>query len=312
MKRPFWILPVLLGPLTVPFSARADAGTQLMIAGTLHLVFGNAVIGVFEGLLIAWIFRLPKLKTAMIIIPANYFSAWVGMVFVESRIVQSLHLDLNNGWHWLWIMVVVTYFMTLILEWPFVAWCFRRQEHWLRKSMRANVLAQTASYVVLCGWYWMASDTSLYTKMHVVRSKELALPDNVVVYFISEKDGGVYKRTLLNPAEVKVGELHSKSGYDGLCARPSSEKDGRWDLVANVIRDGEYVGQPVEILTNLFVDTPMTRALDVALGGASNSSWQVVNAVWSIDLRAVNKTTGEKLAMGYETPFGNWSIRNAV
>ena len=57
-------LPRILGLfallVSVPLTARADAGTPLMWAGMLHLVFGNAIIGIFEGLILAWLFKLSK------------------------------------------------------------------------------------------------------------------------------------------------------------------------------------------------------------------------------------------------------------
>jgi hypothetical protein len=46
--------------LLITKNAFADAGTPLMWAGMLHLVVGNAFIGVIEGLLIASIFNVRK------------------------------------------------------------------------------------------------------------------------------------------------------------------------------------------------------------------------------------------------------------
>ena len=42
-------LPVFLCVLALPMVAMANAGTPLMWAGMLHLLFGNALIGIFEG-----------------------------------------------------------------------------------------------------------------------------------------------------------------------------------------------------------------------------------------------------------------------
>jgi len=87
------------------------------------LYSGMRLIGVGEGLLLAWLFSVPKRKTVLVMIPANYASAWVGGLFIRGAIVRALPMDLNNGWRWFWVMVVVTYVITLIIEWPFVAWC---------------------------------------------------------------------------------------------------------------------------------------------------------------------------------------------
>ena len=123
---------VLLGVIAFPRDAWANAGTTLLWAGALHLVFGNALIGVGEGLLLAWLFSVPKRKSVLVMIPASYASAWFGGFFIRGAIVHALPMDLNNGWRWFWAMVVVTYVMTLIIEWPFVAWCLRGTQDWLK------------------------------------------------------------------------------------------------------------------------------------------------------------------------------------
>ena len=51
----FWLPTIVLA--FSPAVAYADAGTPLMWASALHLPFGNAVIGVGEGLILAFLFR---------------------------------------------------------------------------------------------------------------------------------------------------------------------------------------------------------------------------------------------------------------
>jgi len=197
---------VLLGFIAFPRAVWANAGTPLLWAGMLHLAFGNALIGLGEGLLLARLFSIPKRKSVWIMILANYASAWLGGLLARGAIVHTLPLDLNNGWKWFWLMVVVTYVMTLIIEWPLVAWCLRGKQGWLKRSLAASLGVQSASYVVLFGWYWMASGTSLYTKRNIVAPADLSLPDSVFVYFIGPVDGNVYKRQLaVGAAEMIFG-----------------------------------------------------------------------------------------------------------
>ncbi len=321
---------VLFCLLAFPGSALANAGTPLMWAGMFHLVFGNALIGLCEGLLIGWLFALPKGKAVLIMIPANYLSAWAGGLFLRGTIVSSLQLDLNNGWRWFWIMVLLTYVITLVLEWPFVALCFRRAENWLARSIRANVLVQTASYVVLFAWYWMASGTSLYTKLRVTSPAELALPETVSVYFISEHDGSAYKRPLVGGTQTKVCELHSTNVNDRLFVRPTSPNNNRWDLVARLETSDRRNPRLIEVLTNVVMDAPLddrpsqttpprydgtwfTFGDAQRLASAADSPWEFRAGFWPIEgLVAKNKATGEKVHFSYETPFGAWTVRNAV
>ncbi len=301
-----------------------------MWAGMLHLAIGNALIGILEAVLIAWRFRVSRRKAAALMILANYFSAWLGGVFLNRRLLGSLDLDLNNGWRWFWIMAVFTYLLTLLLEWPFVALCFRRVEHWFARSFQANVLAQSASYSLLFGWYWLASGTSLYTELHVTSPAALCLPQNVVVYYISNKDGSVYRRPLAASEPIKVCDAHSTNSDDRLFMRPSSNGAGTWDLVARLETSGSREPELLNVLTNLAVDAALdARAANTSppkfegtsfnfgpassLGGATNTQWEFWSGFWPIEgMVAENKTAGEKLHFCYETPFGAWTVRNAV
>jgi hypothetical protein len=135
---------MVLGIVTLPSVALANAGTPLMWAGMLHLVFGNLVIGLLEGNLLAKFFGLPKGKTVGIVILANYFSAWLGGLFLRGAIVRAFPLDLNNAWLFFWAMVGLTCLITLALEFPFVALAFRRDPQWLRNSIFDPAAKQVA------------------------------------------------------------------------------------------------------------------------------------------------------------------------
>jgi len=328
-SRPLLFL-VLFGVVALPQHAWADAGTPLMWAGMIHLVFGNALIGIGEGALLAWLFSVPKGKSVAVMVLANYASAWLGGLFLRGAIVHALPMDLTNGWRWFWVMVVLTYCMTLVLEWPFIAWCFRGTQDWFRRSVRASLVVQSASYVLLFGWYWMASGTSLYTRMNIVGPADLSLPESVLVYFIAPEDGSVYCRHLAGGSEQKVFELHSTGSNDRLFVRPSTTDTSRWDLVArldNKARRGPWF---VDVLTNMLVEAApdwRSRHTDPpqyegtwfnfgevqGLGSATNGQWKFRAGFWPVGgLRASHKTTGEQVRFSYETPFGAWTVRNAV
>jgi hypothetical protein len=330
MKRHLLLFLVLLGVVAFPQHVWADAGTPLMWASMVHLVVGNALIGAGEGLLLAWLFSLPKGKCVLIMIPANYASAWIGGLFIRGAIVRALPMDLNNGWRWFWFMVVATYCMTLILEWPFVAWCFRGAKNWLKRSLLASLVVQTASYALLFGWYWMASGTSLYTEMNIVAPAKISLPASVLVYFIAPADGDVYQRLLAGGGEKKIYELHSTDNDDRLFVRPNTSDSNRWDLVARLNTKDRRDPRFIEVLTNLAVEaaadwrsthteppqyegTWFNFGEAPSLGGAVNSQWKFDSGFWPVEgLRASDKATGQQVRFSYETPFGEWTVRNAV
>jgi len=126
-----------------------------MWAGMLHLTFGNALIGIGEGLLIAGVFKLPKRRCIGWMIAANYLSAWVGGIGLN-MIAARLDWNLYCAWRLFWLFVVTTYVVTILLEWPLVALCFRKQDRKLPRTFKASLLAQSASYLLLFGWYWGA------------------------------------------------------------------------------------------------------------------------------------------------------------
>jgi hypothetical protein len=313
----------------MPISAFADAGTPLMWAGMLHMVFGNAIIGVFEGLILAKLFSLKKVKTVALLVAANYFSAWVGDLFISNAIAHALHTDLNNGWIWFWILVGVTYVLTLALEWPFVALCFRTTPNWLRRSLKGNLFIQTASYVLLFGWYWMASGTSIYTKLHVMRPDEMSLPESVLIYFISESDGNVYARPLSGGDNRKVFQLESTNENDRLVVRKSQYLTNSWDLCARLSDGDDRNPKLMEIQTAFaknavpdwhasldppqYPDTWFNFGGVARLGSAEISGWEFETGFWPIGgMYGTNSVEHRSVHFSFETPFGAWTIRNAT
>ncbi|MEN6451800.1 MAG: hypothetical protein ABFC96_15020 [Thermoguttaceae bacterium] len=327
-----WILCLAVLALALyPSMAYANAGTPLMWAGMLHLVFGNFFIGVGEGLLLALLFRRPKLACMGVMILANYFSAWVGMLFIEA-VSQRLQadLDLYNTWQWIWRLVAVTYVFTLLLEWPFVALCFRKSERWFRKSVWASLIVQSASYLVLFGWYWSASGTTLYTEMAIVQPSQLSLPDGVTLYYIADSDGDVYAWSAGQPESKRISELGSCGQNDRLFAEESTKERGRWDLVAR-LQTADPKEADYKVLLRGLTATAATETIhryrtderavatwgnlgDVPrLGAGAKSDWTFDTGFYSVEgLCGKNAKDGRRLRFSLETPFVQWSVRNAV
>jgi hypothetical protein len=316
-KRFTRILGLLALLVCIPLTARADAGTPLMWAGLLHLVFGNAIIGVFEGLLLAWIFKLRKGFCVLVMIPANYFSAWVGGLFLNQEITTHLPFDLYNAWGWFWTMVLVTYLLTLILEWPFVILCFFKQTCKIRRSWRGNLLVNSVSYVLLFGWYWMASGTSLYTKMNIVQPQAIAFPQDGFVYFISTTNS-VCQFDFKSRQIQKVCSLEATKD-DRLFVKASTFDTNNWDILDTAkktlvssnltvmaspyLRDGDGPNG-IEGTSFNFGEAPKL---------AERSDWNFETGFWPIEgLRGKNQKTGEIIHFSLETPFVAWNARNAT
>ena len=109
--------PILLAAalLAVPSAAYANVGTPLMWALGFHLLLGNFLLGVFEGLLLAKIFSLPKGKCVALLVIANYLSAWFGGYGIARAIADLLPFTLNNVAWLLALLAAITYALTLLI-----------------------------------------------------------------------------------------------------------------------------------------------------------------------------------------------------
>lgn len=300
----------------LPLTARADAGTPLMWAGILHLFLGNAIIGVFEGVVLASLFKLGKGLCVLVMIVANYFSAWIGGVFLNHEITALLPFNLYNAWHWIWTMVFVTYFLTLILEWPFVIFCFRGQPDKFKRSLWGNLAVNSLSYVLLFGWYSLASGTTLYTKMNVVDLQGIALPQEGFVYFLSETNG-VFRFDFSSRQVQKVCPFEAIQN-DRLFLRASAIDTNNWDILDAI--------KEILVSSNLQVAAmPGSRNADPnrtegswfdfgpAAKLAGSSDWNYKTGFWPIEgIRGTNQKTGETIHFSLETPFIAWSARSAT
>lgn len=323
-----WLVTI---SLFAPLGAHANAGTPLMWASLLHLLFGNLLIGVAEGLLLVWFFQAPKGRAIGCMIVANYISAWAGALFLSGSAVRALDLDLNNAWRWFWILAGVAYLLTLVLEWPFVAYAVRGKSQTWRRSVLASLLVQTASYLVLFGWYWLASGTSLYRRMHVVPASELSLPANLTLYFLGAEDGLVRKRRLaVGTEEMVLASLISTNRQDRLFVKPSSASSETWDVVARLERGASREFEEVVVVSNLLADAVQdTRAGHTdppehpntwfnfgtvpRLGASSTSNWDGWVGFWPMEgVELTHQGTKEVLHFAYETSFGAWAMRNAI
>ncbi len=99
-----------------------------MWATVLHLVFGNAIIGVGEGLLLSWFFRAPVLRAVMTLILANYVSACVGYGWLLSEWAGEVEFTIENIRFWFWSFLGIAFVLTLAIEYPFFWFALRGRE----------------------------------------------------------------------------------------------------------------------------------------------------------------------------------------
>ena len=324
MKRAAVLAACLFLVAFLPAIARADAGTPLMWATIVHLLFGNFFIGIGEGLLLAIIYRRKVLPCLVVLVAANYFSAWVGAIFLDN--IRPSGVDIYSASRWLWTMVWVTYAMTLVLEWPFVAYCLRKTDHWLRNSLWGSLIVQTASYVLLFGWYASASHTSLLTDVALVPASKMHVGGRFRLCYIAPQGGDVYAMDLGGGEPRKIATVPSQEPIDSLSLQESVKSPHRWDLIWS----GQYDGglpRPQTVLADFATQAAVPRpgstlSLDVrwdglgpevCLGTPAGSDWSFSAGAWaSGGLIGHNTKEHRDLRLAVDTPFVHYLVRHVT
>jgi len=235
-------------------------------------------------------------------------------------LAAKLDWNLYNAWTLFWLFVAGAYLCTVLLEWPLIALCFWKEENWKRRSLQASLLAQSASYLLLFGWYWAASGKTLYTQMTIVPASEIKLPANLRLYYIAAKDGQIYEGPRV------VGEVTSTNLNDRLLFKAAPNQTNTWALLLQrdkVAEDARLVTINPAIAGAMAADeaTLGSHQLDrntwfnfgsaLRLDAASSNDWSFRSGFWG-GFRGENRQSGETIGFGWDTPFVNWRIRNVI
>jgi len=320
-KKNKYILPFVCYFALHPNVALANVGTPLIWATIFHLYIGNAIIGIFEGLLISFLFKTRKLLTIFIFILANYFSAWTGQLGF-GWFFNKANLTIYQIRLFIFIAITTMILATIILEWPLILIIFRKEKNKLRKSIKASLFAQITSYAIIIPWFLLISGTSFITKATPDKNYTKWVNKQAVIYYISIQDGDIYRHDIHNNTSQNIYDLNSTYRDDRLCVN-SNEDEATSDLYALI------QSEKILILKNFFTALPpqdkhiMQReaaaetwfnygqALD--LRDPDERLWYFHTGYWPIDgLTVSNKITKERTRLSLETPFAHWLVRNAT
>jgi hypothetical protein len=307
--------------------AYADAGTPLVWAGMLHLVVGNIFIGFLEGRIIAAFLGVRKASAVSIMIAANFTSMLIGYFSFEGFELTLApkflgEQPLYNARPLLIMLVAASFVLTVLIEWPFCLAAVRKLDSRLKKSIFASVLVQTVSYALLVPFYFLASGTSLFTRMDIDRSVVAKSKDPVMIFFISPKDGDVYRIGLNGSGLEKVCVFGGKDKVARLFLR-KAEDSAMWDLWIRPDRSKSSDTMLVSGLTSGAAEpNPFREDNEYTwfnFGAAADMraedkrSWNVRTGFWAFEgLSARNEETRKGFTVALETPFLEWYARNAT
>ena len=307
--------------------AYADAGTPLVWFGMLHLVVGNIFIGFLEGRIIAAFLGVRKTSAVSIMIAANFTSMLIGYFSFEGfeRTLAPKFLGehpLYNALPLLIMLVAASFVLTVLIEWPFCLAAVRKLDSRLKKSIFASVLVQAVSYALLVPFYFLASGTSLFTRADIDHSVVTNAEDPVTIFFISPKDGDVYRIRLNGSRLEKICEFGGKDHNVRLFLR-KAEDGAAWDLWVRPDRSKDSDIMLVFGLTSAAAEQNPYREDNeytwFSFGPAADMraedkrNWNVRTGFWAFEgLLARNEETGERINAALETSFLEWYARNAT
>jgi len=271
IKKLLWILMLLFFPSMV----YANVGTPLMWAQNFHLLIGNAVIGIIEGLLVVAIFKRPKKHSTIFFILLNYFSMLIGVAiiaFVDSYGFEKTVITIENAKIFMFVSFIYFYLITLFVEFPFILGFFWKEKDRFRKGIKATLIVNTVSYMLLFPLYWLASSATLINELEVVSTSEIDLPDNYDIYYISDNGKDFIKSDL----DGKNKEIVRKDIAD-----LASEKD----FNKSFFEVGEL---------------------------NKNGTWEYRTGTWAVEGIKGKNNNGESFRYAVETPFISWHIKNGT
>lgn len=317
-----YLAPLVIAVLFLsPSVALANTASPLFKVGTFHLIIGNSIIGLLEGYLLSRFFEVPERRALVVMILANYFSAWMGYIgFIVLQIEESV--TVYNANLVLWGMMAVSYVATLILEWPFVYSCVSSPEGGIRRSLIASILVQSLSYICLCFLYSLARSDSLISETKLVPPEKITTPENVRIYYISDEDGDVYSLVLGEESPIeKVFELNSVNPKDSLSLDYLDSE--LYELVVfinsyddnpeNLIRTGIII--PMENCPKDRYGDPMHHHFKRSrsgfrLGDSTENPWKLETSPYRYaELTGENASTSDHFHLKLDVLFIRWIIR---
>jgi hypothetical protein len=299
-----------------------------MWVSLLHLLFGNTLIGIVEGCFIAWYLRCSFGRAVWIMILANYFSAWIGGLFLLTKLADSIDITISNLRIIFVALVVAAFLISVCLELPFALFAMRGGLKNWRKVLLGTVMANSISYPLMLGIYWWASGTTLLTSVDVVRPQTLNPPANFVLYYL-DQSGTIMKSNLCgeNSTQIKASAATERfsnlfalsgepTGYDLYLYRRNYDQrhasPGKLEIVQSNFASYAPLSQYLTKAKIMENSDPSWASTGEVLQVRADSAWKYRTGFWAIDgISGYLEATNEHQWFSLETAFVSWSIRSA-
>lgn len=297
-----------------------------MWASILHLIIGNAIIGLFEGLLLSWMYKVPRWQTVTVLVAANYASAWTGGVWIIGSVKGIPDITIENVRLWFWLLVVAAFAVTLIIEFPFIWYALRSKQRPVMTALKAVVVIHSISYIVIFGWYWNAGEGSLMTELAIVAPRDIVPATGYNLYYLTSDGSQVIESDLFGNAPRVIKVISAKNSDSRLYARKDAQ--GKYDLYVHAAAR-EREKERNEIVKSDFSDqAPLdwrhSKENSDDAGGtwfnfgsvpslARVTDWKYHTGFWPAEgISGENEKLKLHFRFSMETPYVAWIARNAT
>jgi len=245
-----------------PLPVFANAGTPLMWTSFLHLFVGNLVLGYVEAGLLSRLFHTPRGRSLIVLILANYASAWGGALLLVNRLSRYSSITIENVQLWLGIFVALAFMLTLLIEYPFFWILLRQRQQAILTALKATLLIHGMSYLLLFGWYSANSQTSLLTQLNQVPAAQLQPSGDYTLHYLNSDETQAFRSDL----DGTNFETMNREEFESLTADtsfsfgpvPKLTETTDWDFYAHVFAGGGLSGynDTTQARTHWSLETP--------------------------------------------------------
>ncbi|MFC1600887.1 hypothetical protein ACFL34_00880 [Candidatus Sumerlaeota bacterium] len=303
--------------LGVPAAAHANGASPLILLTMFHLFLGNAAIGIIEGLILAFVFKTPKLRSVLWLILANYLSMFAGM-FALGIFGGLASPTIYTLLPFVICAFIFLFLLTVVIEFPFVLFCFEKSARPMGRVIRATLLLQVISYALITPFYSFNSQGDLLTSFTLSPPGSFASSPAALVYYVAQDRKTVKRCRLDGTGAEPVATLQQdfQHGQHLFCHR--SDDSTSWDLYCYT---SSYAHTPPYQVTRdiaVYAIDNYPESVSHAAGlrwprpdyrKADERDWEIyAGQVRFSAHRATDKQSAADVRLSHHTPFAAWDM----
>ena len=307
------ILILLLLFTLIPQTLSANAGTALMWVPIMQLIFGNILIGVFEGIIISVTFKTKWIRSVLIMISGNYVSWLIGngvIYLFQNALIDSL-FKLDNVFA-LWILsLIILYLLTVLIELPFFRWSFAKNNRLWSRSWKLSLIINAVTYTIMIFIYLSVSKYSFFTDLKIDQS---LLNNKTKFELFYTFKGDIYKGLIKqNISGDKIFHIPNTIKYPNLKLNEDSINQSIDLYVVNYYGD-TFLFQKSFVESDNKIYYPNIyekyNLINADFRDTAHRDWKASAGGWAIDGITFRDNDKTKQNYGFEVPWMFWVIGN--